>query len=220
MVAITQVFALCAALLADQGHGANVSSAVARATCEQVVQVAQEEGVPPALAVSLAWHESRFDPKARGPRGARGPMQVMPATQKRLGPGLVRAGVRALDNWMDRSGGDRARAVCHYRSGTRCGAKSLKWARGVVRMAGTLNAKAATGTAKASKSSAKVSKAKASAKKSKSSAKKSKASAKKSKASAKASKAKKAKASAKNSKASAKKSKSKASAKKARSSAK
>lgn len=45
-----------------------------------VVDVALALGVDPALALALAHAESAFDPKARSVKGARGIMQIMPAT--------------------------------------------------------------------------------------------------------------------------------------------
>jgi len=37
-------------------------------------------GVPPAFALAIAHHESRFDPAAISPKGAVGVMQIMPGT--------------------------------------------------------------------------------------------------------------------------------------------
>lgn len=50
-----------------------------------VVDAAQRNGVDPSLATALAWQESRFDRNRNSPKGARGPMQLMPETAKRFG---------------------------------------------------------------------------------------------------------------------------------------
>ena len=41
-----------------------------------------EEGIPTLLLAALALHESSFDPRARGPKGGRGLLQVRPSTAK------------------------------------------------------------------------------------------------------------------------------------------
>lgn len=38
----------------------------------------------PALVMAIAWNESRFEPTARSPSGARGIMQIMPGTAERI----------------------------------------------------------------------------------------------------------------------------------------
>lgn len=50
-----------------------------------VTQEAQRQGVDPALALSVARAESNLNPAARSPKGAVGPMQLMPATAAGLG---------------------------------------------------------------------------------------------------------------------------------------
>lgn len=41
----------------------------------------------PALVMAIAWNESRFEPTARSPSGARGVMQIMPDTAERISNG-------------------------------------------------------------------------------------------------------------------------------------
>ncbi len=41
----------------------------------------------PALVMAVAWNESRFDPYAQSPSGARGVMQIMPGTAERIAVG-------------------------------------------------------------------------------------------------------------------------------------
>lgn len=47
-----------------------------------VVREARSLGVPVSLALAVAEAESAFDPRAESPKGARGVMQVMPATAR------------------------------------------------------------------------------------------------------------------------------------------
>jgi hypothetical protein len=46
---------------------------------------AHRYGVDPGFAAAIAWAESRFDQNRNSPKGARGPMQLMPQTALRLG---------------------------------------------------------------------------------------------------------------------------------------
>lgn len=52
---------------------------------ELVARTAQSYGVDPGLAKAIAWTESRFDRNRNSHQGARGPMQLMPATATGLG---------------------------------------------------------------------------------------------------------------------------------------
>ncbi|MGR9202142.1 lytic transglycosylase domain-containing protein [Rhizobium leguminosarum] len=52
---------------------------------ELVERTAQSYGVDPGLAKAIAWVESRFDRNSNSQQGARGPMQLMPATASELG---------------------------------------------------------------------------------------------------------------------------------------
>ncbi|NLS07105.1 lytic transglycosylase domain-containing protein [Rhizobium sp. P32RR-XVIII] len=49
-----------------------------------VVESAGRYGVDPDFALAVAWTESRFDQVRNSPKGARGPMQLMPVTAKRF----------------------------------------------------------------------------------------------------------------------------------------
>lgn len=126
---------LCAAVLA-LGHAG--PEPVARATCEHVAASAEAHGVPVALALALAWHESRLSPAAVSRRGAVGPLQVMPATLRRCRfarPDCdhVQAGVVELARLLGRHA--PVRALCHYNAGPACGPMSMRWARAVLRTA-------------------------------------------------------------------------------------
>lgn len=50
-----------------------------------IVTTANRYGVDPRLAVAVGWNESRFDRMRNSPEGARGPMQLMPETARRIG---------------------------------------------------------------------------------------------------------------------------------------
>lgn len=50
-----------------------------------VGRTAQTYGIDPGLAKAIAWTESRFDRNRNSQQGARGPMQLMPATAEELG---------------------------------------------------------------------------------------------------------------------------------------
>lgn len=52
---------------------------------ELVARTAQAYGVDPGFAKAIAWAESRFDRNRNSQKGARGPMQLMPATASELG---------------------------------------------------------------------------------------------------------------------------------------
>lgn len=49
-----------------------------------VTEAALHQGLPPAIVHSIAKVESNYDPKAISPKGARGIMQLMPATARKL----------------------------------------------------------------------------------------------------------------------------------------
>jgi soluble lytic murein transglycosylase-like protein len=77
----------------------------------------------PALADAVAWRESRFHASAMSPKGARGVMQLMPATARMLAvdPGdaasNIEGGVTYLAMMMRRYGGDVVKALAAYNAG-------------------------------------------------------------------------------------------------------
>ena len=94
-----------------------------------VAEAAAEHDVDPALINGMIWVESRFNPKAKSPAGARGLMQLMPATAaylaKRLGehnarvydPEFnVRAGSLYLAEMLAKFG-DEHHAIAAYHAG-------------------------------------------------------------------------------------------------------
>jgi hypothetical protein len=94
-----------------------------------VAEAAAEHQLDPALLNAMIWVESRFNPKAKSPAGARGLMQLMPATAaylaKRMGEHSaraydpefnVRAGALYLAE-MKHKFGDEQLAVAAYHAG-------------------------------------------------------------------------------------------------------
>jgi hypothetical protein len=94
-----------------------------------VAQAATEHGVDPDLINAVIWVESRFDPEAKSPAGARGLMQLMPATAAYLAKQMgehnpraydpafnVRAGSLYLAEMIEKFGDERY-AVAAYHAG-------------------------------------------------------------------------------------------------------
>jgi hypothetical protein len=94
-----------------------------------VADAAAEHHLDPALLNGMIWVESRFDPKAKSPAGARGLMQLMPSTAaylaKRMGEQTpraydpefnVHAGALYLAE-MQKKFGDEQLAVAAYHAG-------------------------------------------------------------------------------------------------------
>jgi hypothetical protein len=94
-----------------------------------VAQAANEHGIDPDLINAVIWVESRFDPEAKSPAGARGLMQLMPATAAYLAKQMgehnpraydpafnVRAGALYLAEMIEKFGDERY-AVAAYHAG-------------------------------------------------------------------------------------------------------
>jgi len=83
----------------------------------------RRHGVDPALLSAVARTESSYDPSAVSPAGARGLMQLMPATARGLGVNpddpaqAVDGAARLLGGLLTRYGGDTSTALAAYNAG-------------------------------------------------------------------------------------------------------
>ena len=88
-----------------------------------VRDAAKRYGIDPALAMRVASTESNLQPNAVSPKGAIGPMQLMPATARELGVDPndpqqnIDGGVRYLAQMLDRFDGDVEKALAAYNAG-------------------------------------------------------------------------------------------------------
>lgn len=98
-------------------------------------EIAQQASyIDPALIFSLIRQESSFNPRATSPAGARGLMQVMPATARRVerrkkidlyNPSVnIRIGAKYLSNLRKKHNGDYARLIASYNAGPN---NTIKW---------------------------------------------------------------------------------------------
>ena len=96
-----------------------------------VVEEAARMHVSPSLALAVAHAESNFNPRARSRAGARGVMQIMPATARLeygIAPSLlwnprvnVRLGLHFLRRLLDRYRGRVDLALSYYNGGSAVG---------------------------------------------------------------------------------------------------
>lgn len=96
-----------------------------------VAREARNMGVPIPLALAVAHAESNFDPRARSNRGARGVMQVMPATARGeygVHPDMlwnprvnIRLGLHFLARLIRRYDGRTDLALSYYNGGSAVG---------------------------------------------------------------------------------------------------
>ena len=91
---------------------------------EQIRRAASHFGLDPGLVRAVIATESNFDPRAVSPKGARGLMQLMPATARRFGvkdsfdPAQnISGGVRYLRYLLDLFEGDLVLALAAYNAG-------------------------------------------------------------------------------------------------------
>lgn len=93
---------------------------------EQIYAVARRHALNPALVAAVVKAESAFDDRAVSHKGARGLMQLMPATARRFGVAEheifdpaknLEAGARYLRWLLDRFEGDLLRALAAYNAG-------------------------------------------------------------------------------------------------------
>jgi tetratricopeptide (TPR) repeat protein len=89
-----------------------------------IVEIARLHNLDPALVAAVISVESDFNPRAVSSKGARGMMQLMPATAKGLGVGdihdpweNIEGGARYIREKLDRFGGDVRLALAAYNAG-------------------------------------------------------------------------------------------------------
>lgn len=89
-------------------------------------EAGREHGVNPWLVAAVVRAESAFNPRAISPKGARGLMQLMPATAQRFGVAdrdlfdparNIEAGVRYLSWLLERFGNDLPSILASYNAG-------------------------------------------------------------------------------------------------------
>lgn len=90
----------------------------------EILGAARRTGLDPALLLAVVMEESGGDPDAESPRGARGLMQLMPATAREMGvtdpgePGAnLSGGAGYLQRMLDRYDGRRDLALAAYNAG-------------------------------------------------------------------------------------------------------
>lgn len=91
---------------------------------QQVQRIAGANGVDPNFAWAIIKHESSYNPKAVSNTGARGLMQLMPATAKQYGvkdsfdpEQNITGGVKYLKALTDKYNGDLRAVTAHYNGG-------------------------------------------------------------------------------------------------------
>ena len=90
---------------------------------QAILLSSQRHGVSPVLLQAVAWQESRFRQTAISPKGARGVMQLMPDTAKRLGADArdlaanIDGGAAYLKQMMTQFGGDLPLVLAAYNAG-------------------------------------------------------------------------------------------------------
>lgn len=90
---------------------------------EAIRDASSRHAVSAPLVEAVAWQESRFNQAAVSPKGARGVMQLMPDTARRLGVDAsdaranIEGGVTYLAQMLERFGGDLSLALAAYNAG-------------------------------------------------------------------------------------------------------
>lgn len=89
----------------------------------KVKELSARYDLSPALIEAVVWQESRWQPGARSPVGARGLAQLMPGTAQALGVNPddpfanLEGGARYLRYLLDHFGGDIEKALAAYNAG-------------------------------------------------------------------------------------------------------
>lgn len=89
----------------------------------RVAQLAAKYDISPALLEAVVWQESRWNPAAVSPVGARGLTQLMPGTARQMGVDAgdphanLEGGARYLRQQLDAFGGNVEKALAAYNAG-------------------------------------------------------------------------------------------------------
>lgn len=89
----------------------------------RVAELAAKYDISPALLEAVVWQESRWNPAAVSPVGARGLAQLMPGTARQMGVNPhdphanLEGGARYLRMQLDAFGGDVEKALAAYNAG-------------------------------------------------------------------------------------------------------
>jgi hypothetical protein len=141
---LTAVITTCALAFSISTADANKAPASSRANIKKiVVEEALATNVPPSLALAVAKVESDFQAHVESSKGARGVMQIMPATgtgewgvdpDELWDPRLnVRLGIDYLGQLIERYNGNWEFALSFYNGGSKVGkpgqARVLPWTR-------------------------------------------------------------------------------------------
>ena len=126
------VVAICSVMLAYPVSDYDESMA----TCLEIGAQSERSGEPTDTLVALAYMESRLDVDAVSPRGAIGPLQVMPYWLEDS-RGAIDAGVIAWRYWRKRSSTVRG-ALAKYNAGYKPGRRSFRFADRVIHLANEL----------------------------------------------------------------------------------
>ncbi len=120
-----------AAFTLTSANGATTTTFTQSEIKRMVIQEALNSSVPPSLALALAKVESDFRHGALSPKGARGVMQIMPATARgEYGIGTeelwdarlnIQLGIDFLERLIDRYNGRWDLALSHYNGGSVAG---------------------------------------------------------------------------------------------------
>ena len=102
---------------------AETSAATPEEVAVAIRESAERHAVPVPIVEAVAWQESRYNQAAVSPKGARGVMQLMPATASSLGvdPSDLKANIEGgaayLAQQLRRFGGDVRLALAAYNAG-------------------------------------------------------------------------------------------------------
>jgi len=107
--------------------------------CRAVADEAQAQGVDPALATALSFHESRLSWNATSRAGAVGPLQILPrwsSCDSTARGCQLWQGVAHLAGWLKRTPTERE-AIGRYNAGYRTPLpeKTTRWAGAVINLA-------------------------------------------------------------------------------------